>query len=113
VADALVSRAREAQAKAYAPYSGFRVGAALEAEDGRVFSGCNVENASYGLSICAERAAVAAAVTEGATKYRRLVVVTDCEPPASPCAGELSWRLGALLPDAFVSERLTNRRPTD
>jgi len=134
VADALVSRAREAQAKAYAPYSGFRVGAALEAEDGRVFSGCNVENASYGLSICAERAAVAAAVTEGATKYRRLVVVTDCEPPASPCGacrqvlaefgldleitavgptGELSWRLGALLPDAFVSERLTNRRPTD
>ena len=132
--DPLVALARVAQAKAYAPYSGFRVGAALEAEDGRVFAGCNVENASYGLSICAERAAVAAAVTEGATSYRRLVVVTDCEPPASPCggcrqmlaefgldleitavgpSGEHSWRLEALLPDAFVPERLTSRRPTD
>ena len=134
MANALVSLARAAQARAYAPYSGFRVGAALEADDGRVFSGCNVENASYGLSICAERAAVTAAVTEGATRYRRLVVVTDSEPPASPCgacrqvlaefgldlaitavgpSGEISWRLGDLLPDAFVPELLTSRRPTD
>ncbi len=126
--------ARDAQARAYAPYSGFRVGAALEANDGRVFCGCNVENASYGLSICAEVAAVTAAVTEGATRYRRLVVVTDSEPPASPCgscrqvlaefgldlaitavgpSGEISWRLGDLLPDAFVPELLTSRRPTD
>jgi cytidine deaminase len=134
VADALVSLARDAQARAYAPYSGFRVGAALEANDGRVFCGCNVENASYGLSICAEVAAVTAAVTEGATRYRRLVVVTDSEPPASPCGScrqvlaefgldlaitsvgpsrEISWRLGDLLPDAFVPELLTSRRPTD
>ncbi len=134
MADALVSLARDAQARAYAPYSGFRVGAALEANDGRVFCGCNVENASYGLSICAEVAAVTAAVTEGATRYRRLVVVTDSEPPASPCgscrqvlaefgldlaitavgpSGEISWRLGDLLPDAFVPELLTSRRPTD
>jgi cytidine deaminase len=134
VADALVSLARDVQARAYAPYSGFRVGAALEAYDGRVFCGCNVENASYGLSICAEVAAVTAAVTEGATRYRRLVVVTDSEPPASPCgscrqvlaefgldlaitavgpSGEISWRLADLLPDAFVPELLTSRRPTD
>lgn len=132
--DPLVALAREAQAKAYAPYSGYRVGAALEADDGRLFSGCNVENASYGLSICAERASVAAAVSQGATRYRRLVVVTDSDPPASPCGacrqvlaefgldleilavgptGEHSWRLGALLPDAFVSERLTSRRPAN
>jgi len=134
VDDPLVALAREAQAKAYAPYSGYRVGAALEADDGRLFSGCNVENASYGLSICAERAAVAAAVSQGATRYRRLVVVTDSDPPASPCGacrqvlaefgldleilavgptGEHSWHLGALLPDAFVSERLTSRRPAN
>jgi len=134
VGDPLVALARGAQARAYAPYSGFRVGAALETDDGRMFAGCNVENASYGLSICAERAAVATAVAEGATRYRRLVVVTDSEPPASPCggcrqvlaefgldleitavgpSGEQSWRLGTLLPDAFVPERLTSRRPTD
>ena len=132
--DSLVALARKAQARAYAPYSGYRVGAALETDDGRMFAGCNVENASYGLAICAEEAAVAAAVSEGATSYRRLVVVTDSDPPASPCGacrqvlaefgldleitavgpgGEHSWRLGALLPDAFVPERLTNRRPTD
>jgi cytidine deaminase len=134
VGDPLIALARGAQARAYAPYSGFRVGAALETDDGRMFAGCNVENASYGLSICAERSAVAAAVAEGATCYRRLVVVTDSEPPASPCggcrqvlaefgldleitavgpSGEQSWRLATLLPDAFVAERLTSRRPTD
>lgn len=132
--DPLVALAREAQARAHAPYSGFRVGAALETDDGRMFSGCNVENASYPLSICAERSVVATAVAEGATRFRRLVIVTDSEPPASPCggcrqvlaefgldleitavgpSGEHSWRLGALLPDAFVAERLTSRRPTD
>ena len=132
--DSLVALARKAQARAYAPYSGYRVGAALETDDGRMFAGCNVENASYGMTICAERAAVAAAVGEGATSYRRLVVVTDSDPPASPCGacrqvlaefgldleitavgprGEQSWRLAALLPDPFVRERLTSGRPTD
>ena len=83
--DSLLEAARAVQARAYAPYSRYRVGAALEAEDGRVFVGCNVENASYGLTQCAERAAVTAMVAAGAVRVRRVVVVTDSDPPASPC----------------------------
>ena len=67
------------------PLFRFAVGAALEAEDGRIFTGCNVENASFGLTICAERAAVAAAVAPGARRFRRLVDRGRAEPPASPC----------------------------
>jgi len=127
MADALVEAARAAQRLAYAPYSRFRVGAALEASDGRVFSGCNVENASYGLTICAERTALVSAVAAGAREFRRIVVVSDCDPPASPCgacrqmlaefgldlriravgpAAEQQWTLAELLPDAFTPRRL-------
>ncbi len=123
----LVARAREAMRNAYAPYSQFRVGAAIEAADGRVFVGCNVESASYGLTICAERMALGAAVAAGARALRRVAVTTEVDPPAAPCGAcrqllaefgldldviaagptsERRWTLAALLPDAFTKESL-------
>ncbi|HEX2250339.1 MAG TPA: cytidine deaminase [Gemmatimonadales bacterium] len=125
--DPLVAAARKAQTQAYAPYSEFRVGAAIEAADGRVFVGCNVENASYGLTMCAERAAVSAAVSAGARRFRRAVVVSDVDPPAAPCGAcrqvlsefgpdipiqavgahnTVHWNLSDLLPAAFGPEQL-------
>jgi cytidine deaminase len=127
LADSLIAAARGAQARAYAPYSKFRVGAALEATDGTVFLGCNVENASYGLTICAERAAVFAAVSAGVNRFRRAVVVSDVDPPAAPCGAcrqvlaefgldlpiegvgskrTVTWLLSDLLPVAFGPEQL-------
>jgi cytidine deaminase len=123
--DALVDAARAAMGRAYCPYSRFAVGAALEADDGRVFTGCNVENASLGLTICAERSAVAAAVAAGVRRFRRLVVVAEAEPPVSPCGacrqvlaefgadltvesvgqvGRRRWTVRQLLPDQFGPE---------
>ncbi len=120
--DALVAAAEAVRANAYAPYSGFAVGAAVVSADGRVFAGCNVENASYGLTVCAERHAVAAAVAAGARDLRGLAVVTPVSPAASPCGacrqvlaefGEMDvvlanpggererTTLAALLPHAF------------
>lgn len=81
----LVALARKAQENAYAPYSGFPVGAALLASDGRVFTGVNVENASYGLSVCAERNAVARAVAEGARSFTAIAVVSNSDEPTMPC----------------------------
>ena len=127
MADRLVLAARGMQEHAYCPYSNYRVGAALEAQDGTVFLGCNVENASYGLTICAERAAVFAAVGAGARRFRRIVIATDSEPPGPPCgacrqvlaefgselevesvgpAQSKRWRIGELLPDAFGKDLL-------
>ena len=83
--DELCAAARAVQQHAYAPASNFRVGAAVLAEDGRIFGGCNVENASYGLTICAERAAVCAAVAAGVRNLRAVAVVTDLLEPARPC----------------------------
>jgi cytidine deaminase len=81
----LLAEATQAAAHAYCPYSRFRVGAAALAEDGRVFRGCNVENASYGLTVCAERNAVAAAVAAGARRIAALAVVADGEALPYPC----------------------------
>jgi cytidine deaminase len=81
----LVERARAAREFAHAPYSGFKVGAAVELTDGRVFTGCNVENSSYGLSLCAERVAIFKAVSEGAREFTRLAVIADAFAPVRPC----------------------------
>jgi cytidine deaminase len=82
---ALVAAARAVRKRAHAPYSRFQVGAAVVDERGRVHVGCNVENASYGLTICAERNAVAAAVAAGARAVRAVAVVTPMKPPGTPC----------------------------
>lgn len=81
----LLAAARAVRAHAYAPASQFHVGAAVLAADGRVFVGCNVENASYGLTVCAERNAVAAAVAAGVRSLRACAVVTDLREPGRPC----------------------------
>lgn len=123
----LAALAGEIRSHAYAPYSRFRVGAALEADTGEVFTGCNVENASYGLTICAEQAAVASAVAAGRRRFRRLVVATGGGRAVAPCGrcrqllaefgcdlevfgvanGEpMRWLLKDLLPDPFAGDIL-------
>lgn len=81
----LIEIAWKAREQAYAPYSEFQVGAALLAEDGTVFPGCNVENISYGLTNCAERVAIGAAVARGYRRFQKVVVVADTKEPVSPC----------------------------
>lgn len=83
--DALVEAAWNARQRAYAPYSNFAVGAALLAADGRIFGGCNVENLSYGLTNCAERVAIGAAVAAGVRDFVAVAVVADTGVPISPC----------------------------
>lgn len=89
--ESLVARARDAMKNAYAPYSKFHVGAALLTADGKLFTGCNVENASYGLTICAERTAICSAVAQtsstpqGKLRIRAIAVVNSANQPCSPC----------------------------
>ena len=98
--DRLVDAAREARERAIAPYSKFKVGAALLARDGRVFTGCNVENASYGLTVCAERVALLKALSEGVRDFTRLVVVADTKSPTPPCGPcrQLVWEYAGDIP---------------
>jgi|LakMenE01Jun11ns_1017448.scaffolds.fasta_scaffold9126358_1 cytidine deaminase len=119
----LLSAAIYARQKAYVPYSGFKVGAALRGSAGEIFSGCNVENASYGLTLCAERTTVCTAVAAGVQTFTQMVIVADSETPCPPCgacrqflfefapnlelwvanlSGETKFhRLCDLLPEAF------------
>jgi cytidine deaminase len=125
----LMAAATAVQARAHAPYSKFRVGSAVRA-GGQVFAGANIENASYGLAICAERTAVVAAVLAGHRAVDTVVVYTDARPPSSPCGAcrqfiaefadpggvrivafnrdgmRREWTLAQLLPDAFSGEEL-------
>jgi cytidine deaminase len=124
----LIAAARAARGNAHAPYSNFRVGAALQAKSGRVFTGCNVENASYGLTCCAERVAIFKAISEGERGFDAIAVVTDTEKLTPPCGAcrQIIWefcgdvevvmanlkgkvereRAGKLLPRPFDSSQL-------
>ncbi len=97
----LIAQARAARAFAYAPYSNFAVGAAVLTADGRVFTGCNIENTSYGLTMCAERVALFKAISEGVREFRRLALVADTEVLISPC-GACRQVLWEFAPDLII-----------
>ncbi|MSO46434.1 MAG: cytidine deaminase [Acidobacteria bacterium] len=96
---ALVKAARQARRHAHAAFSKFKVGAALETADGTVITGCNIENATYGLTICAERVAMFKALSEGHRKFRRIAIVADTNAPTPPCGAcrQILWEFGGDL----------------
>jgi cytidine deaminase len=98
-ATALVAAARAARRHAHAGYSQFKVGAALETADGTIITGCNIENATYGLTICAERVAMFKALSEGHRRFTRVAVVADTEAPTPPCGPcrQILWEFGGDL----------------
>jgi cytidine deaminase len=105
--DELIAAAREAQKKAYAPYSHYRVGSAVRGDNGKIYQGANVENASYGLAICAERNAISAAILDGAKKIVGAAVVTSTSPPVAPCGmcRQTFSEFADDLPIALVNEK--------
>jgi len=96
----LIDAAREARNRAHAPYSRFQVGAAVEATDGTVHTGCNVESASYGLTVCAERVAIWNGVSKGIKKFNRIAVVVDTEELTPPCGAcrQIIWEFCGDIP---------------
>jgi cytidine deaminase len=105
--DALVEAARQARENAHAPFSNFRVGAALHATSGRIFGGCNVENATYGLTVCAERVAIFKAMSEGERGFDAIAVVTDTEMLTPPCGAyrQLIWEFCGDVPVILANLR--------
>jgi cytidine deaminase len=97
--DSLVAAARRARRHAVAPYSGFKVGAALETAEGQVITGCNIENATYGLTMCAERVAMFTALAAGHRRFRRVAIVADTRDPTPPCGAcrQILWEFGGEL----------------
>lgn len=98
--EVLMTAAKKARENAHAPYSNFRVGAALRGSSGRIFDGCNVENATYGLTICAERVAIFKAISEGERGFSAIAVVTDTETLTPPCGAcrQLIWEFCGDIP---------------
>ena len=96
----LLSAARAARENAHAPYSNFRVGAALRAKSGQIYTGCNVENSTYGLTVCAERVAIFKAISEGERGFDAIAVVTDTEQLTPPCGAcrQIIWEFCGDVP---------------
>jgi cytidine deaminase len=97
--EALIDAARRAREHAHADFSHFKVGAALETADGQIITGCNIENATYGLTVCAERVAMFKALSEGHRTFTRVAVVADTEAPTPPCGAcrQILWEFGGDL----------------
>lgn len=96
----LIAEAEKARQNAYAPYSNFKVGAAVETDNGDIYIGCNVESASYGLTVCAERVAIWKGISRGVTKFGRIAVVVDTEEPTPPCGTcrQIIWEFCGDVP---------------
>jgi cytidine deaminase len=103
--DLLIEAAKQARENAHAPYSNFRVGAALRSASGRIFGGCNVENATYGLTMCAERVAIFKAVSEGERSFSAIAVVTDTKVLTPPCGAcrQLIWEFCGDIPVSMAN----------
>jgi len=124
----LIKEAEKARKRAYTPYSNFKVGAAILTTDGKIFTGCNIENASFGLTVCAERVAILKAISEGSTEFEAIAIIGNTNQPCSPCGacrqvvsefgeniqiimsnlkGDIKIKkIGELLPEAFSKNDL-------
>jgi cytidine deaminase len=108
----LVAAARKARRFARATYSGFKVGAALETDDGAIVTGCNIENATYGLTMCAERVAMFKALSDGHRTFRRIVIVADTEEPTPPCGScrQILWEFAGDIEVTLANLRRETAR---